>query len=128
MYTHAFVAGKREEENKDIYQKHLHEVIWSTSAFGQRAQSELLGIFLVTICGNASLGQKLCIGGLGWPAGGEHGIDLGRSIVVPRITQPRYSHVCLTISFNHIPLLSNKFLLCLSNWVKYVLLAAKNPD
>lgn len=47
---------------------------------------------------------------------------------MPGVPQPRYSRVSPTISFNPISHPSNKFLLCLSNWVKYLLLAAKNLD
>lgn len=91
-------------------------------------QSEFFGSFLVITCWNAYLGQKRWAGGLGWPAGREPRIDLGKSILVPGTPRPRYSHVSLTVSFHHIPLPSNESLFCLSNWVKYVLLAAKTSS
>lgn len=122
MCIHSRKEGGREQRRL------FHEVIWSTPAFGQVGQSEFFGSFLVITCRNAYLRQKRWAGGLGWPAGGEPRIDLGRSILVPGTPRPRYSHVSLTISFHQIPLPSNESLFCLSNWVKYVLLAAKTSS
>lgn len=102
MCIHSRKEGGREQRRL------FHEVIWSTPAFGQVGQSEFFGSFLVITCRNAYLRQKRWAGGLGWPAGGEPRIDLGRSILVPGTPRPRYSHVSLTISFHQIPLPSNE--------------------
>lgn len=116
------------ESKGSAQEKHRHRSSGLTTPLPDNGPVEVLWDFLSYNWFAVPVSGRNCgLEAWGWPARGEAGVNLGRSIVVPGVPQPRHGPVAPSFIQSG-PHPSSKFLLCLSNWIEYLPLAAKNPD